>query len=98
MPRGIEFEWDRDKERSNVAKHGVAFLEAIAVFGDPREVVIFDPDHSRDEDRFVSIGLSDRGRLLVVSYTERSRKTRIISARRATRHEEATYNQAGGGA
>jgi hypothetical protein len=67
----MEFEWDAQKAASNVAKHGVTFPEAMTVFGDPLELAIADPDHSEGEFRFLSIGQSAIGRLLVVAYAER---------------------------
>ena len=74
----MEFEWDSEKAASNLEKHGVAFTEAITVFGDPFEITIPDPDHSEDEFRFLSMGLSQSKRLLVVAYTERDQRTRKI--------------------
>ena len=67
----MEFEWDPEKAKANAKKHGVEFGEAMTVFGDPLEVTIADPDHSEDEQRFLSIGTSTAGRLVVVAYTER---------------------------
>lgn len=87
----MEFEWDADKAGANLAKHGVSFAEAMGVFGDPLEVTIADPVHSREEARFVSIGLSEVGRLLVVVYTEREGRIRIISAREAAPRERRHY-------
>ena len=87
----MEFEWDAEKAASNVAKHGVTFPEAMTVFGDPLELAIVDPHHSEDEFRFLSMGLSATGRLLVVAYTERQGRTRIISAREATPRERRQY-------
>jgi hypothetical protein len=87
----VEFEWDVEKAASNLSKHGVSFLEAMSVFGDPLEVVIPDPVHSAAEFRFLSLGRSQRGRLLVVSYTERRERVRIISARDATPRERRQY-------
>jgi len=87
----VEFEWDAEKAASNAAKHGVTFTEAMTVFGDPLEIAIVDPDHSGSELRFLSIGLSATGRLLVVAYTEREGRTRIINAREATRRERKQY-------
>ena len=87
----MEFEWDAGKAATNLAKHGVSFPEAMGVFGDPLEITIADPVHSRQETRFVSIGLSERGRLLVVVYTERSGRVRIISAREAAPRERRHY-------
>ena len=87
----MEFEWDADKAASNLSKHGVSFGEAMTVLGDALEVMIPDPVHSDEELRFVSIGLSDAGRLLVVAYTERDPRIRIISAREAAPKERRQY-------
>ncbi|MGA2985029.1 MAG: BrnT family toxin [Terriglobia bacterium] len=87
----MEFEWDAKKADSNAAKHGVAFAEAMTVFGDPLELAIADPDHSEEEFRFLSMGQSARGRLLVVAYTEREGRTRIINAREAIPRERRQY-------
>ncbi len=75
----------------NLAKHGVSFDEAATAFGDPLASTIPDPDHSRTEARFVTVGLSSSQRLLVVCHTDRKRRTRLISAREATRHERRQY-------
>jgi uncharacterized protein len=87
----VEFEWDPDKERSNLERHGVDFTEAATVFGDPLELTISDPDHSLGEFRFLSIGHSARNHVLVVSYTERGDRIRIISARTASPKERRQY-------
>ena len=87
----MEFEWDDGKATSNLEKHRVSFTEAITVFGDPLEVMIPDPDHSEEEFRFVSVGRSEPGRLLVVAYTEREGRIRLISAREATPNEWRNY-------
>ena len=87
----MEFEWDIDKAASNIEKHGVSFAEATTIFGDPLEVAISDPDHSEEEFRFVSIGRSAQGRLLVVAYTEREARIRLISAREAAPKERRNY-------
>ena len=88
----MDFEWDPEKEQSNQRKHDVSFLEASMVFGDPMELTIYDPDHSEGEYRFLSVGRSSSGRLLVVSYTEREEnRIRIISARLATATEMKRY-------
>jgi len=87
----VEFEWDPDKELSNIAKHGVDFTEAATVFGDPLELTISDPDHSAGEFRSLSIAYSSLNRLLVVSYTEREDRIRIISARTASPKERRQY-------
>lgn len=77
--------------QANAEKHGVEFAEAMTVFGDPLELTIPDPDHSEGECRFLSLGQSARGRLLVVSYTERQGRIRLISAREAEPRERKTY-------
>jgi uncharacterized DUF497 family protein len=87
----MEFEWDTAKADSNVEKHGVGFIEATTVFGDPLEFTIPDPDHSEGELRFLSMGRSTQGRLLVVAYTERDARVRLISAREATPKERKKY-------
>jgi uncharacterized DUF497 family protein len=87
----LRFEWDTAKSASNFEKHAVSFSEAMTVFGDPLEVTVRDPDHSESEFRFLSIGMSHLGRLLVVSYTEREERIRIISAREASRKERREY-------
>ena len=86
----MEFEWDPEKASANAKKHDVEFSEAMTVFGDPLEVTIADPDHSSHERRFLSIGTSATGRLLVVSYTERAGRTRLINARENRRDYEST--------
>ena len=88
----IGFEWDPVKERKNISRHdGIDFQEASTVFSDPLELTISDPDHSDGEYRYLSMGLSGAGRLLVVSYTERGDRIRIISARLAETHEKRQY-------
>jgi uncharacterized DUF497 family protein len=87
----MEFEWDEVKARLNLASHGVSFHEAATVFGDPLAITFADPDHSIREYRFLTFGNSNKHRLLVVSHTGRLGKTRIISARRVTRHERIIY-------
>jgi uncharacterized protein len=87
----VEFEWDPDKERSNIERHGVDFTEAATVFGDPLELTISDLDHSVGEFRFLSIGHSSFNRILVVSYTEREERIRIISSRTASPKERRQY-------
>lgn len=89
----MEFEWDPDKAARNLAKHGVSFQEAATVFGDPLAITYFDPDHSHDEDRYLTFGHSSEGRLLVVSHTDRDPNNRIISARQAARKERQKYEQ-----
>ena len=89
----MEFEWDPEKAKRNVAKHGISFTEAATVFGDPLAVTHFDPDHTQEEERFLTFGHSSAGRLLVVSHTDRGERTRIISARPATRTERKQYEE-----
>ncbi len=77
----LEFEWEPDKAARNLRKHTVSFQEAATVFGDETGATVYDPDHSDEEDRFLTIGYSNRGRLLIVSHTDRDNRIRIISAR-----------------
>jgi uncharacterized DUF497 family protein len=86
-----EFEWDDDKAVSNLKKHKMSFDEGATIFNDPLVAHISDPDHSEDEERFVAIGISVEGNLLVVAFTERSERIRIISCRKATRAERKIY-------
>jgi uncharacterized DUF497 family protein len=88
-----EFEWDADKAKENVKKHRIAFEEALTVFADPLASIFDDPGHSDDERRELIIGHSARQRLLVVSFTERDRRTRIIGARKATPTERQDYEK-----
>ena len=89
----LTFEWDPDKAQANLVKHGVGFLEAATVLGDLQSLTIADPNHSKGEQRFVSVSMSDCQRLLVVAHTEWEERIRIISARRATRREQRAYEQ-----
>jgi uncharacterized DUF497 family protein len=89
----MEFEWDPEKAARNGAKHGVSFPEAATVFGDPLAITYDDPDHSDEEDRFITFGHSVEGRLIVVAHTDRGDHTRIISARLATRRERKLYEE-----
>ena len=93
MAVGYNFEWDPKKAEANLRKHGVSFTEAVTAFGDPLSINMPDPDHSDREQRFIVLGMSERYRLLVVSYTERPPRTRIISARLATRNERKQYEE-----
>jgi uncharacterized protein len=86
-------EWDKDKARSNLQKHGVSFVEGITTLDDPFSITIDDPKHSIGEARFLTIGYSNRYRMLVVSYTERNETVRLISARPATPQERRMYEQ-----
>lgn len=89
----MEFEWDTKKAAANVGKHNVAFQEAATVFGDPLAITFEDPDHSTNEVRFITFGLSVYRRPLVVSHAERGERTRIISARLMDRKERAIYEE-----
>ncbi|MGE5776815.1 MAG: BrnT family toxin [Chloroflexota bacterium] len=86
-----EFEWDDEKAKKNLKKHGVSFEEAATIFNDPRVATIFDPDHSEKEERFVSLGMSFIQRLLSVIHTNRAERIRLISARKATKTERKAY-------
>lgn len=87
----MEFERDPGKAAANLTTHGVTFSEASTIFGDPLEVTISDPGHSEGEARFLSLGLSAESRLLVVAYTEREGRIRIIHARVAAAKERRAY-------
>lgn len=89
----IRFEWDARKDASNEAKHGVSFDEASTAFADENGILVHDPDHSDAEARFVLLGLSSRLRLLVVVHCHREAESviRIISVRRADKHERGDY-------
>lgn len=92
MPQ-LTFEWDKEKNASNQKKHGVSFEEAQTVFVDENALLIHDPDHSGEEDRFILLGLSAKFRLLAVChcYRKSDEVIRIISARKATRKEQKHY-------
>lgn len=87
------FEWDENKAQQNLAKHDVSFVEAATVFLDSLSVTVDDPDHSQSEQRYIIIGYSNRGRLLVVVHVDRGDNIRIISARQATRYERRIYEE-----
>lgn len=89
----IKFEWDPRKALRNLRKHEVDFTEASTVFADTLSITIPDPDHSENEERWVTMGLSNRQRLLVVVHTEEGETSRIISARLADRHERRKYEE-----
>jgi len=89
----MEFEWDPKKATANVQKHNVTFQEAATVFGDPLAITFEDPDHSTDENRYITFGLSLQKQLIVVSHTERGDRTRIISARLMDRKERKIYEE-----
>ena len=90
----MNFVWDENKAEINLRKHGVSFQEASTVFDDYDALQIYDPDHSEEEDRFIMLGMSSALRILVVChcYRENDEQIRIISARKATKNETATYN------
>lgn len=89
----LRFEWDHAKNRTNIKKHNVSFVEAKSAFYDEQAIVFPDPDHSDDEERFILLGLSEKARILVVCHCFRMRETviRIISARKADAEEECDY-------
>jgi uncharacterized protein len=89
----MRFEWDSRKAAKNLRKHGISFHEAVSAFYDPLATTGDDPDHSEDEERFVTFGFSSAGRLIVVSHTGYNDTIRIISARRATRSEREIYEE-----
>lgn len=89
----LEFEWDENKAIANESSHGVGFDEASTVFDDPLSITIPDPAHSKREFRYVQLGESSAGRLLVVVFTERGAKIRIISSREPTRAERKQYEE-----
>ncbi len=91
----IKFEWDKQKNETNIKKHGVSFEEAVSVFFDPEALIIADPDHSVEEERFVIMGLNEKLKLLVVChcYRENEEIIRIISARKATSTEREWYQE-----
>jgi uncharacterized DUF497 family protein len=89
----MQFEWNSRKALSNESKHGVSFVEASEVFNDDHSSVVPDPDHALDEGRHLIFGVSANGRHLVVSYTERNDRIRLISARLMTGRERKAYEQ-----
>ncbi|MHC5856810.1 BrnT family toxin [Nostoc sp.] len=89
----MEFEWNPEKAAFNLEKHDVSFQEVSTVFNDPLSVTFPDPNHSIRENRYVIIGISGFGQLLVVAHTDRGEKVRVISARKATRHERRFYEE-----
>jgi hypothetical protein len=89
----IKFDWDPRKARRNLRKHRIDFTEASTVFADTLSITIPDPDHSEDEERWVTMGLSTRQRLLVVVHTDEGETSRLISARRTDPHERRKYEE-----
>lgn len=90
----VTVEWDPVKARANLKKHGVSFEEASIVFDDPLFITFLDVEHSLDEERYITLGLSQRNRLLLVAHTDREEAIRIISARKATKNERRFYEEA----
>ena len=94
MTAELGFDWDPDKASKNVEKHHVSFEEAATVFDDPMFITFIDDEHSINEERYITIGLSSRDRLLMLAHADRKDHIRIISARRATKNEEQFYAEA----
>ena len=94
----MTFEWDENKNKINRLKHGISFNDACSSFYDDKAILFDDPDHSKDEERFLLIGMSNNAGVLIVSHCYRcmGEVIRIISARRATRAESDYYYQGGG--
>ncbi len=89
----MKFEWDPQKADGNLKKHGVPFQEAASVLGDTLSITYPDPDHSAGEHRFITVGMSQSGRVLMVAHTDRRGSIRIISARKTTRKERKYYEE-----
>ena len=89
----MRFEWDPRKAVINLRKHRVSFEEATTALQDPLSATAFDPDHSVDENRFITFGISNRGRLLLVAHSEESDVIRIISARLVSKNERKIYEE-----
>ena len=90
-----DFEWDPEKAGKNFRKHEVGFEEACSIFDDLLFITFLDEEHTKDEERYITIGLSNKNRLLLVAHTDRNNSIRIISARKATKNEEQFYEEAG---
>lgn len=89
----MKFEWDEEKAASNLRRHGVSFEEGVTAFADWHSVTVPDPEHSSGEHRYYLLGVSSRGKLLVVCHTERGKNTRIISVWRANRRQRKQYEE-----
>ncbi len=89
----LNFEWNEEKARANLKKHRVSFDETISVFDDPRLITFLDLFHSESEERYLSIGISSQGRVLIVAHTDRQGRIRIISCRKATTSERRQYEE-----
>lgn len=90
---GLQFDWDKEKAQRNLRKHQVSFEEASTIFDDPMFITFLDTEHSFDEERYITIGFSKSNRLLLVAHTERQGQIRIISARKAMKHEQTFYEE-----
>jgi uncharacterized DUF497 family protein len=90
-----QFEWDPKKAKANLSKHDISFEEASTIFDDPMFITFLDNEHSIDEERYITIELSSKARLLMIAHAERNNRMRIISARKATKNEEKYYQEAG---
>jgi uncharacterized DUF497 family protein len=90
---GLQFEWDEKKAKINKRKHGITFEEATTAFADELSITIDDPLHSEDENRLILIGQSKRFKTLIVIHVEKRESIRIISARKATKHEQKFYEE-----
>ena len=89
----LQFDWDPIKAKLNASKHQISFEEACRIFDDPLFITVLDQEHSDDEYRYISIGLSNRSRLLLVAHTDRNGSIRIISARKVTKNERRFYEE-----
>jgi len=89
----MEFEWDESKDLTNQNKHGVTFNEAATIYGDPLALTFDDPEHSENEERLLTFGVSRLNKFLIVSHTERDGKMRIISARKMETSERKIYEE-----
>ena len=89
-----QFEWDPVKARLNLTKHEISFEEASTVFDDPLFITFLDEEHSTDEERYITLGLSNSNTLLLIAHTDREGTIRIISARKATKNERRFYEEA----
>ncbi len=89
----LEFEWDSKKAATNLRKHRISFREAAMVFSDDLAFTYDDASHSHGEERYITLGMSDKGRVLVVAHAARGDRIRIISARKATRRERKSYEE-----
>jgi uncharacterized DUF497 family protein len=89
----VNYEWDAKKAKNNLRKHGVSFEEASTVFLDPLAITFPDPDHSDEDDREITIGLTTKNRVVFVSHCPRGDRTRIIGARRTSRRERKQYEE-----